>query len=227
MSQRIINPNAVEVEAMVRQAIDGDGVLKVMDAAFYHQFKMDSVQGFCLFLGLYALPTTELLDRVNLLIMEASPSRNAIEVASGNGCLGKGLGIQCTDNYMQADEDIKAHLMESRQAPVSYGQHVAKYDALEAVDVFRPEVVVAAWMTHKYRPHEHYRGGNMYGIEENDMMTRIKRYILVGNREVHKHKPLMEVPHQCIQGDFIVSRSSHPSKNAIFVWDADKIERLP
>lgn len=227
MSQRVINPKEDEVETMIRQAIGGDGVLKVMSADFYHQFHADSIQGFCLFLGLYALPTTELMDRINLLIMEASPSRNAIEVASGNGCLGKGLGIQCTDNYMQATDEMRAHLKAVRQAPVSYGPHVAKFDALEAVKIFKPEVVVAAWMTHKYRPHEHYRGGNIYGIEENDMMVKIKRYILVGNLEVHKHKPLMGVAHQRIQGDFIVSRSSHPSKNAIFVWDMDKIERLP
>jgi hypothetical protein len=197
-----------------------NGVLKIMPTAFYRQFSQEVLFGFCARNGIYGLPTIELLDKLNALIMEASPSRLAIEIGSGSGVLGKGLGIQCTDNHMQNDPSVQAlYSAVYGHAVVKYGDHVAVIGGNEAVDHYRPEVVVASWVTHKYSVHEHHRGGNMYGVDEALLLSKIKRYVFVGNLKTHENKPLLQVPHTIIRGDYILSKSMTPDQNVIIVWD--------
>lgn len=196
-----------------------DGVLKVMPAAFYRQFEQADLSGFCVQHGLYCLPTEELLDQINQLILEASPTRQAIEIGSGNGVLGKGLGIPCTDNFMQQEPDIRALYAAARQGVVQYGTHVHKLEAHAAVAQFKPEVVVAAWVTHKWNAAEPEREGNMYGVDELEILRQIKRYVFVANLGVHGRKPLLDKPYRVINVDYLFSRAFDPQGNALLVWD--------
>ena len=163
-----------------------NGALCVMPTAFYKEFKQDDLSGFCLRHGLYCLPTVELVDKINQLILEVSPTRSAIEIGSGNGVLGKALGIPCTDSHMQERPEIRAHYRKIGQPVISYGEHVERLDAEAAVARYRPEVVVAAWVTHKYNEAEPERGGNAYGVDEVALLGQIKRYIFIGNFYVHE-----------------------------------------
>ena len=211
-----MNPAAQE---KLHHEVLRNGTLRVMPADFYRQFAQDDLSGFCLLQGCYCLPTLELLDKINELILEASSTRSAIEIGSGNGVLGKGLGITCTDNHMQSDPAVKAALHLHGQPAVSYGAHVVKLDALSAVEHYRPEVVVAAWVTHRFKPAEAWRGGNVYGVDEEAMLKRIKRYVFVANDNSHLHKPLLATPHRRIEVDYLFSRGQFPEKNAILVWE--------
>lgn len=200
------------------EALGFDG-LRVMPAAFYAQFPQNELSGFCLRNGLYALPTTELCDLINHLILEVSPTRSAVEIGSGHGTLGRALGIPCTDNHMQDAPEVVAMYRAMGQPTVKYGKHVARLSAEEAVEVLQPDVVVAAWVTHKYDAAEHFRGGNVIGVDEVAMLKRIKRYIFVGHTGPHALKPLLDYAHQFIQSSCIFSRGFDPAGNALFVWD--------
>jgi hypothetical protein len=218
MSARIIQVNKEAQLQLAHEALC-DGVLKVMPAAFYRQFDQVDLAGFCLQQAAYCLPTFELLDKINELILEVSPTRSAIEIGSGNGVLGQALGIPCTDNHMQTDPGVMAMYASAMQPVIAYGAHVEKLDALAAVKHHRPEVVVAAWVTHKYNPAEHWREGNMFGVDEQAVLRRIKRYVFVANLSPHGKKPLLAIPHKRIEGDYLFSRSLDAHNNAILVWD--------
>lgn len=202
-----------------------NGELRVVPTAFYGQFKQEEISGFCLRHGFYCVPTTELVDKINELILEVSPTRSAIEIGSGSGVLGKALGIPCTDNFMQDDPSIRAYYKTMNQPTVRYGRHVERLDAEAAVERYRPEVVVAAWVTHKYNAAEHERGGNMFGVDEVAMLGKIKRYIFVGNFYVHQGKPLLAVEGTTHSSEACVSRSLRPHANAIVVWDHSDLDK--
>jgi len=211
-----------------QQALDEvmeNGQLRVVPTAFYERFTQDDISGFCLRHGLYCVPTTELVDKINELILEVSPTRSGIEIGSGNGALGKALGIPCTDNHMQDDPTIRAYYQSMQQPTVQYGSHVERLDAEAAVERYRPEVVVAAWVTHKFNESDPDRGGNMFGVDEIAMLGKIKRYIFVGNFYTHQSKPLLGVPHSVHAGEVCVSRSLRPRGNAIVVWDRPDLDK--
>lgn len=219
MNVNVLSPNVAELIELRGHAKTSGGVLKVMPKDFYQQFKQDSLSAFCMEMGCYSLPTTELMNLVNSKIMEASPSRHAIEIGSGNGVIGEALGITCTDNWMQDDPAIQAHYAALRQPTVPYRDHVVRLDALGAIDRYKPEVVVASWVTHIFDPAQPHRHGNSFGVDEQALLDRIKRYVFVGNLSTHKHKPILAHKHEVIQGDFLFSRSMSPELNALLVWD--------
>jgi hypothetical protein len=209
------------VDQLIEQCFDGN-MLKVMPADFYREFSQMDLYVFSIQKGIYCLPTTELLNALNTLILEVSPHRHAIEIGSGNGAIARGLGIPGTDNYLQSSAEMKAYYGLIGQATVSYGPSVMKLDANTAVEKMRPEVVIGAWVTHKYNPLEHHRGGNnVDGIDEGKILESVKRYIVVGNDVIHSEKPIMDKVTRTIRGDFIFSRSvKGVSQNAIYIWDA-------
>lgn len=218
-----MQPSILRVSQGAQDALDANaldnGVLRVVPMDFYAQFSQADLSGFCLRHGLYCLPTVELVDKINALILEASPSRSAIEVGSGNGVLGKALGITCTDNHMQEDPAVIALYRTMGQPVVTYGPHVERLDAAAAVAQHKPEVVVAAWVTHQYNAAEHHRGGNVHGVDEVALLGQIKRYIFVGNFYVHEHKPLLALPYTVHESVALFSRSLKPDGNGVVVWD--------
>lgn len=219
MNFNVLNPDIAELIELRKHAKTESGVLKVMPSDFYRQFKQVTLSAFCLEMGCYSLPTVELMNLVNAKIMEASPSRHAIEIGSGNGVIGEALGITCTDNWMQDHPAVKAHYAAMRQPTVPYRPHVVNLDALSAVSRYKPEVVVASWVTHIYDPKQHHRGGNAVGVDEQKLLNHIKRYVFIGNLDTHKHKPILANKHEVIQGDFLFSRSMRSELNALLVWD--------
>jgi hypothetical protein len=215
----------VKLDPHVQARLDAfcldNGVLQVVHADFYRQFDQEQLSVFGHRHAAYVLPTWELITKLDELIKEVSPSRSAIEIGAGNGLLGMALGIPCTDNRMQERPEIIDIYATTGQPTITYGENVQKLDALEAVKHWRPEVVVAAWVTHLYNPNESHRGGNMFGVDEVLLLSKIKRYIFVGNVGPHHLKPLFD---QCqkfttIEPLGLFSRARNPDSNVIWVWD--------
>jgi hypothetical protein len=207
------------IDLLVEQCFDGI-MLKVMPAAFYRTFTQVELYVFCAQNGLYGLPTTELLDTLNTLILEVSPHRHAIEIGAGNGAISRGLGIPGTDSHLQDTQAMQLYYKGLGLAPVKYGPGLFKLDGNTAVDKMRPEVVVGCWVTHKYSAFEHHRGGNTEGIDEDRILESVKRYIVVGNDVIHNQKPIMDKVTRVIRGDYLFSKSIvGVDHNAIYVWD--------
>jgi len=90
-------------------------------------------------------------------------------------------------------------------------------DYKKGINKYKPKVVISNWVTQIYGPDSEQ--GNMYGVNENWILNRVKTYIHIGNRVVHKKRILSE-PHEEYQFPWLISRASQPEHNVIFVWNS-------
>lgn len=200
-----------EIESVV---LDQKGKVKVVDADVYNQFSQNIIAQLAVKHGMYCLPTTELIQ----WLKEHIANRKAIEVGAGCGIVGRAVGIKMTDNFQQDMPKYKMAYAAMQQPIVQYGKDVLKYEAVKAVKRFKPQVVLGCWVTHKYRPDEHDRGGNEIGLREEKILKLVDEYIVVGNDTVHNKKPIMDIPHEEFRPDWLVSRSLNEHANCIYIW---------
>ena len=199
------------------------GRLRVLDASALASVPHDDLRYWCHMRAVYGLVTTELVawlaDRIG--------GRSAIEIGSGNGALGRALGIPRTDSRIQETPEMQMFYRLQGQATVTYGEDVERLDALAAVRRYRPKVVVGMWVTEYVSPHETPGpgGGSIYGIDERALFAEgVETYIVVGNLTVHGQKRILHEPPTgvTVEGfaaSWIWSRSAAPSQNCILVWD--------
>jgi hypothetical protein len=195
-------------------ALDKSGTLLIHPAEWWAQFSQSEIAMFCVRHGIYCVPTTELVDWLRTEL-EAP----AIEIGSGNGVLANALGIAATDSMMQLDPVIKAQYYDAAGQPtIQYGPNVKRMAADEAVRFYKPRTALACWVTHKFRPHEEWREGNQYGVKEEAILKRA-RYVFVGNENVHRGKPILELKHRHHHFPWLVSRSMTEAPNFIGIWE--------
>ena len=203
--------------------LDEKGQLKLLPAAEWDTFYKPAVRLWCHTNARYGLPTTELVGWLIGLIGK----RSAIEIGSGAGDLAYHLGIRGTDNLMQMDPKFKIGGVSVRDAYLNMGQPVIKYpswieqlDAVEAVNKYKPEVVVASWVTQWIDPNlpPPPGGGNIHGVKEDRILNLVKTYVVIGNRKIHGSKKILERPHSEYPLPFIRSRASCPEDDVVYVW---------
>lgn len=159
----------------------------------------------CVRHGLYGLPTTELAD----FLREEIGKDSAIEVGAGNGVLASTLGIPATDNRQQEAPGIRSYYESIQQPTVVYGENVEKLDAGAAIAKYRPSVVVACWITHRFDISRPDQGGSASGIDEEAVVGACDKYVLIGNERVHSGKPIWRLPHWPAACIFDLSRRSN------------------
>jgi hypothetical protein len=164
--------------------------------------------------GLYSFPTEELCDFLRTRIQ----GKVAIEVGAGHGTLAKALSIPATDNRQQEEAVIKAHYQQLGQSTVPYGEHVEKLDAVSAVKRYRPDVVIACWVTHLFDANRPDAGGSVFGVDEASLIASCDEYIFVGNEHVHAHKPIWAIPHEKLTPPWLYSRAVNGSRDFIAIW---------
>lgn len=213
----LINNGDIRNDPAKEGAVDEAGQIRVLDAAFWQQFSQAEIAAFCVHHGIYSVPTTELLT----WLCGQVGGRKTIEIGAGNGVMAQALGVTATDNWMQAWPDIKAHYVSIRQAPVKYGHHVEKLDAMVAIKKHKPKVVLAAWVTHKWNPRSPEREGNQWGVEE-EKVVKAATYIHIGNRHVHRNKPVLDLPHAELEAPWLISRAMNGSPNFIGIWNGEE-----
>ena len=204
-----------------------NGTPVVQEAEFFSRYDNEILRMFMNLVGVYVWPTVELIEFLKVEIGNA----NAIEIGSGNGVIAKELGIKATDNYLQSTRYIPpndnmrvAHRQmlsaydRTGAALPPYGENVLQYEAIDAVRKFKPEVVLGCYVTHKWKPG--LQNGNMFGIDENAILQRshVNKYIVVGNRVVHKDKPILGLKHREIELPGLVVRAAQPAENRVFIW---------
>ena len=221
MQLQIIDPSTVR--DISSQLLDDRGELKPVPSAVLEQTTDVERSVFGARHACYLLPTAELVTHLRELI----GARSALEIGSGNGVLAKALGIPASDSYQQDRPDIAAYYQALRQKTIRYGENVQKRDALEAVRTLRPQVVVGAWVTHRYDPRRHWAEGNMDGVDEEALLELCEQYIFIGNDSVHAKKSIWRHPHRKAYLPFIFSRAKDGSKDFIAVWDGLAKPGLP
>lgn len=211
----IIMGNVRRIDADV---LDQQGHLKVMPASYYAGTTRGERAAFGVKHAAYCLPTKELIAWLKTRI----GGRRAIEIGAGNGVLAHALDIEATDNFMQEDPEVRAFYAAAGQPTIKYGTNVTKIDAMSCIETARPEVVVAAWVTQLYDPSRHELGGNMFGVDEREILKHCDEYIFIGNEKVHGGKPIWELPHEIIKPDWLYSRAINGSPEFIAVWRGER-----
>lgn len=193
-----------------------NGAIKLFPAAHYDRGDWTALRMWCHEHARYGLPTIELVEWLKQQIGD----RKAIEIGAGSGDLCYHLGIIGTDNYQQEWPDVRLYYAVLGQPVIKYGEWVERLDALEAVKQHKPDVVIGSWVTHWIDPNlpPPPGGGNMYGIREDEILKRVDTYIMIGNLEIHKHKPILKLPHEELNFPWIKSRAAARDQNRIFIW---------
>lgn len=210
-----VDPKAI-ADKVGEQLLDDDGYLKILPNAFYDNFSEIDLRFFCHFYARYGLPTVELVEWLKQYIGD----RSAIEIGSGCGDLGRALGIRMTDNFCQDWPDVKAFYTAASQPLIQYGKDVERIDGVQAAKKYKPDVIIGQWVTHWIDPNlpAPVGGGNVYGIKEDVLLKHCKSYVMIGNRNVHGHKPIRKLAHAEHQFPFVRSRANDPTQNVIYVW---------
>jgi hypothetical protein len=196
-------------------AFTADGQFRILGAERWRDTTQPERSALAVRHAMYVLPTTELVERLR----EVIAGRRAIEIGSGNGVLAAALGIPATDNWMQERARYLALYAGLRQPTIRYGANVERLDAHAAIAKHRPQVVVAAWVTHRYDPRRPDAGGNEIGVVEEDVIDDVETYILVGNSQVHRHKSIWSRPHTIENHDYLLSRALGGGRDFIAVWN--------
>ena len=119
---------------------------------------------------------------------------------------------------MQELPHYKTKYKRLQQPTVQYGDNVERLDASVAVKRYRPDVVIGAWVTHRYNPKRHDAGGNEMGIVEEGIIKTCDAYIVIGNEGVHRDKSIWSLPHTIEYPPWLYSRSYNGSRDFIATW---------
>ena len=220
METLLIDPRERDLSPM---ALDGYGLPKVLPTSFWEATTPAERALFGHRHGIYLFPTVELVAHLHELI----GGRSAIEIGSGNGVLARALGIPATDNCMQRRERYRRIYEAAGQPTVTYGRNVTAMDAATAVRRHKPDVVIAAWVTHRFRYDRRWAGGNEIGVDEEDVIAHCSSYVMIGNEHIHRTKSIWDLPHTITYPPFVVSRAANGSRDflAVFTKDAEQGKR--
>jgi hypothetical protein len=141
--------DAASVRDIASLLLDSHGRLRVVPARSLEDTTAQERLVFGVRHGLYSFPTEELCDFIRARIQ----GKSAIEIGAGHGALAAALALPATDNRRQEEPELKAHYRQIGQPTVPYGDHVEKLDAVLALRKYRPNVVVACWVTHLFDAH--------------------------------------------------------------------------
>lgn len=212
MDAFLIDPT--QVQDISSRLLDDHGRLRIRTARALARTTAEERMLFGVRQGIYSFPTVELCDFLRSRI----EGKVAIEIGAGHGVLAEALSIPATDNRQQEDPELRAYYAEIGQPTVPYGQNVEKLDAVAAVKKYRPNVVIACWVTHRFDSDRPDAGGSMTGVDEASIIGSCDEYIFIGNEHVHAHKPIWEMPHEKLTPKWLYSRAVNGSREFIATW---------
>jgi hypothetical protein len=213
----LTNADFVSTHGPLPDLLDPNGTLRLWPAAHYDTIPRVDLRVWCHQHARYGLPTAELVAWLE----EQIAGRVAIEIGSGCGDLAYHLRIPATDSRIQEEPAISAYYEAIGQPICRYPSWVDRYEAHLAVAHYRPDVVVASWVTQWIDPSiPSATEGSMFGVHEELILSIAKQYILLGNLAVHGQKKIMRRPHRELALPFLRSRAKYPELDRVFVWPA-------
>lgn len=210
-----------KIRDISEDVLDEEGSLRIMPAAYWATTTPQERMLFGHRHAAYGLPTTELVERLQEIIA----GRSAIEIGAGSGILAAALGITATDSHQQLQAKYRPAYDGNGQPRIRYGADVKFLDAAQAIGRYRPDVVVASWVTHKWNPRRPQAEGNEAGVNEEAVLDRCQAYVFVGNEKVHENKSIWDRPHSIEYPSFVYSRAANGTRDFISVWAGKKANR--
>ncbi len=204
-----------KIRDLTPEVMDEHGRLRILPAAYWAGTTPTERMLLGYRYGLYGLPTTELIEHLTGVIA----GQRAIEIGAGHGALAEALDIPATDNREQETPAFQLILQATGQKPVRYGPNVIEMHAGQAVRRFRPQVVIACWVTQLYRDGEVWnQDSKLDGVDEEDILRHCETYVLIGNELVHKGKRIWSRPHTIEYPPWLYSRAINGSRDFIATW---------
>ncbi len=200
-----------DISQLVAGAIVHDKLI-IKPSQFYKSFSEAQIKTFMHQYGIYLLPTEELV-----IWLKENILGKAIEIGAGHGAIARALKIPITDSRMQEWPEVKVHYGLLGQPLIKYADDVEKLDYERAINKYKPDTVIGSFITHKWI--DELQSGNFWGVEEEKILKSVKKYINIGNRLTHKDKPILKLPHDEYNFDFLITRSANQSENRIFVFN--------
>lgn len=198
--------------------LNEDGLFNIYPADYLRSINLEHLMVWANKKGFYCLPTTELIDWLRNRIA----GRRTIEICAGNGAISRALGIIGTDSYIQTSAAMVTYYTAFGQKPIEPPIDIYKLEANDAVDHFKPKVVVASFATQKYLPGDEgppVIGSSIYGVDELSLLPKIQTYISIGNDSVHQDKRIRQFPFEIYRFDWLFTRCLNQSLNHICVWE--------
>jgi len=194
--------------------LDEAGRLRLMPAAKFDAVPHESLRVWCNRKARYGLVTQELVDWLKPRI----EGKRAIEIGAGHGDLAYHLGIPATDSRIQEDPDVAMQYAFLRQPMIEYPPWVEKYEAHLAVAHYKPEIVLASWVT-QFSDQPDDEVGSPFGVHESLILSTGCCYVLLGNERIHGAKRIMAQEHVVIRLPGLRSRSRYPEADRLYIWN--------
>jgi hypothetical protein len=196
---------------------DNSGSLVLHPAKVIKDLPWDDLRIWMHFKAVYGVPTQELIEFLKKEIGDLP----AIEIGSGCTGLGRFLSIKMTDAKIQ-NKQAAIFYAAMNQPTIKYPRDVESLEALEAVDFYKPKVVVGSWITRWIDPNkpmpEDGFGGNMFGVKEDILISKVDKYIHIGSEAIHSYKLKLK-PTRVLKPDWLVSRGSVRKDDVIYIWE--------
>lgn len=202
----------VDTSYLDKLLLDSTGRMRLFPAATFASIPYDHLRVWAHKKARYQLVTKELVD----WLREQIGGRSAIEVCAGMGDIGHYLGIPMSDSAVQNTPEVAAYYRSLGQVPTVPPSDVKRQHAEDAVAKHKPQVVIASWLTQKFKQGDTH--GSVYGPDEVALMNACETYIHIGNENVHGDKRVRRFKHEVLRFPWLVSRASEPEKNEIYVW---------
>lgn len=204
----------IDTSYLDRAILNEDGTWRLNSAKDMQQIPLNHLRLWAVKNARYQIPTRELVD----FLSDKIGGCTALEIGAGMGDLGQHLCIHMTDSAHQVERpEVFSYYRLLGQAPTNPPPSVERIDALAAIDKYRPQVVIGAWITQKFREGDSH--GNEYGPDEEEVMRNCDMYIHIGNEGVHWDKRIRKFKHTALKFPWLVSRSADQSKNVIYIWE--------
>lgn len=200
-----------EVKDISKEILMDNGKLKLLQD--FNKYTPEELRLFCHQYARYGLPTVELIKT----LLDLINNRSCIEIGAGHGDIGYHLKIHMTDSKIQQTDEVKSIYKLMGQPIIQYPEDVEKIEALSAVKKYQPKVVIGSWIT-PYSPKKVLHGSSPYGVMDNEILSLVETYIMIGNIDTHGDNPLMQLPHGEIAAPWLRSRAKNQDRNRIFIW---------
>lgn len=205
------------IEDIIEQCFTGEDLI-IHPFSFYTKYTMNQKWLMMTKKDVYVLPTEELCDFLDKIIGEKS----AIEIGAGKGYLGRELGIHITDSYAKRYPYPMQKDKESGLSTIVYPKDVEKIDAIMSVKKYHPHTVLSSFLVSE----RSYPDGKKFGVKNKELLKMCKRYIHIGNLDLHGDDPILNIPHTEIEFPYLITKKMNPNTDRIFIWGNDMLDEF-
>lgn len=181
------------------------------------EINLNELRVWCAINAVYTIPTYELIEFLNKEKIGLT-----IEIGSGNNDIGYHLGILQTDSYCQTEGIGLLNSILHKSSPTIPKEDVIRINANDAVDKYKPDTVIGSFITQLYQKGDEEKniGSSVLGVDEINICSKVKKYIHLGNSNVHQKKRILQKGGiEILTPSFLITRCEFQNLNFIALFN--------